>query len=154
MRARLAADLGSRCAIRRCSGFRSYAGQPVPLEPRTEIRAGSARTHWCRSTRPSTNATLSLYISRCGHTSNASSCKHTGYSRGYVGHHFAGGGWVGSRRMRKCNETSSNEDCRIHNRLPAAAGKNATQCRHPEPGDRRIEDRHHPRGYRELRSRS
>lgn len=45
-----------------------------------------------------------------------------------------------------------NELCPIHRSLSCCGRQSIVQTRALQPGVRRIEDPHHPRGYRELRS--
>jgi hypothetical protein len=45
-----------------------------------------------------------------------------------------------------------NEYCPIHKSVSCCGREQAPYARRLQPGIRRIEDPHHPRGYRELRS--
>ena len=47
-----------------------------------------------------------------------------------------------------------NEYCPIHKSISCCGREQTSYARRLQPGIRRIEDPHHPRGYRELRSRA
>lgn len=57
-----------------------------------------------------------------------------------------------SLRPRNAMKLRPNESCPIHRSLSCCGREPGVRSRVLHPGVRRIEDPHHPRGYRELRS--